>query len=207
MFYLLDLDGVVVFYRFEQDVWANRVPQKVSELKHIPLHEAKNYCFQMYEQYRGTIYWSDIEHWSNLFGFDLLKLYDEVKIYPDAMRLLRRIKEMNHKAVIVTASFPRVNERKTSQIRDLIYRIYSVFDFKTTKEDPEFFSSVLSSLNTTPEECVFVDDIITNVLTGRRAGIKSVWLWRKEEMNEIELNDLKKYRNEPHITSLDELIL
>ncbi|MEM3342184.1 MAG: HAD-IA family hydrolase, partial [Thermoplasmata archaeon] len=188
-----------------QDVWSNRVPEKVAELKGIDILEAKKYCFQMYEKYRGTIYWSDIYHWSDQFGFDILSLYDDVKIYPDAIRLLERIEKNRHKAIVVTASFPEINIKKTLPIKNYVYKIYTILDFKTTKEYPAFFSGVLDSLGAKPEDCIFVDDLIKNVLSAREAGIKSYWLWRKEEMNEIELNDMKKYSTEPHITSLDQL--
>ena len=57
------------------------------------------------------------------------------------------------------------------------------------KPDPEFFRRALEALEVRPEESVFVDDLIENVISARNVGIRSYQFTGTSDLEQLLVND------------------
>ena len=53
------------------------------------------------------------------------------------------------------------------------------------KPDPKMYAAIVAALNTTPEECLFVDDRACNLEGAARAGMKAVQMARSEFLPDV----------------------
>jgi putative hydrolase of the HAD superfamily len=110
-------------------------------------------------------------------------------VYEDSFPVLDKLKE-NYKLLLLTNGSPDLQNTKL----DITPELVPYFDeivisgaFGRGKPDPTIFEHALSLLNIQNEEAIMVgDNLMTDILGAKRAGIKSVWINRHgKERNEV----------------------
>ncbi len=92
---------------------------------------------------------------------------------------LKKLKAQGISLNVLTAS-PHSNLDaclKRLGIWELFDRVWSCEDFKTTKSDVNIYHMVAEELGTKTEQCVFFDDNINAIMTGKRSGMKVVGVY------------------------------
>ena len=95
------------------------------------------------------------------------------KLIPEALSLLRKLKEAGIPTALVTSS----NEVKMAHLWEQLPELKSYFDTIITadqitgsKPDPEGYLMAAASLSKNIEECVVVEDSLQGVMAGKNAG-------------------------------------
>ena len=110
-------------------------------------------------------------------------------VYEDSFSVLDQLKG-NYKLLLLTNGSPDLQNTKL----DITPELVPYFDeivisgaFGRGKPDPTIFEHALSLLNIEKEEALMVgDNLMTDILGAKRAGIKSVWINRHDkERNEV----------------------
>jgi len=110
-------------------------------------------------------------------------------VYEDSFSVLDQLKG-NYKLLLLTNGSPDLQNTKL----DITPELVPYFDeivisgaFGRGKPDPSIFEHALSLLNIKTENAIMVgDNLMTDILGAKRAGIKSVWINRHgKESNEV----------------------
>ena len=56
---------------------------------------------------------------------------------------------------------------------------------KAAKPDRKIFDILLEKYSLIPEECLFIDDIETNILTAKTVGMKAIWLYDSLDLKQL----------------------
>lgn len=128
------------------------------------------------------------------FAFYLAELFPEERrrhpfVYEDSFPVLDQLKG-NYKLLLLTNGSPDLQQTKL----DITPELVPYFDeivisgaFGRGKPDPTIFEHALSLLHLSKEQAIMVgDNLMTDILGAKRAGIKSVWINRHDkERNEV----------------------
>lgn len=110
-------------------------------------------------------------------------------VYDDTFQTLDALKG-KYKLLLLTNGSPDLQNTKleiTPELVPYFDQIVISGDFGRGKPDPTLFEFALSRLSLNKDEVIMVgDNLMTDILGAKRAGIKSVWLNRhQKERNEI----------------------
>ena len=128
------------------------------------------------------------------FAYSLAEQFPEERrrnpfVYEDSFSVLDQLKG-NYKLLLLTNGSPDLQHTKL----DITPELVPYFDeivisgaFGRGKPDPTIFEHALSLLNIEKEQVLMVgDNLMTDILGAKRAGIKSVWINRhNKERNEV----------------------
>lgn len=176
--FLLDNDGVLSNAIHYDDFWYRLVPRELAKRRKVSFKEASKFCINMYDKTEGTLNWADVTFWNKLFGFDIRPYLKSPKPFPDALKFL---KKHGKRSIVVTAAHPDFFSVTIKYIKKYVKKVYSTFDFGLTKEDVGFFKALMLKEKLSPENCIFVDDMLKNVLAARKAGITAYVIDRKSK--------------------------
>ncbi len=86
---------------------------------------------------------------------------------------LEKLKNAGHVLHVLTASSHSYVDPclKRLGIFNMFDKVWTVEDFPCSKDDPLIYSLAAQQLNTTVDNCVFVDDNLTAVATAKQAGM------------------------------------
>uniref|UniRef100_UPI002615E6B3 HAD family hydrolase n=1 Tax=Thermococcus sp. TaxID=35749 RepID=UPI002615E6B3 len=138
---------------------------------------------------RDTYDWHDWNFFFKLFDLnlryeDLLRKYPhKLQVYPDTRPALEWLRSEGCKLGVVTSgpAYQRLKLELTG-LREYFDVVVTREDARTIKPDPKIFLVAIESLNTRPEEAVFVGDSLTQDVYGaKNVGMTSVWINRSDE--------------------------
>jgi HAD superfamily hydrolase (TIGR01509 family) len=107
---------------------------------------------------------------------------NDVKLFPDAERLIARARESGTPLGLVTSSMPWYLDAVT-KTHPILEKAFDVRvcqgDVSASKPDPESFLTAAKRLGTPPEECVAVEDSVNGVASASSAGCRVVGIDRE----------------------------
>ncbi len=142
-----------------------------------------------------TTFWMRL---SKMFGVkasyiesDWLKSFKKtVKLNKDVVKIINKVKADGYKVVTLSNTMS-VHERLHRKLGH--YKFFSnVFlsnRMKMEKPDVRIYRLVAARLDVKPEECVFIDDKVRNVIGARKTGMKAIVFKNSAKLEK----DLKKY--------------
>lgn len=125
------------------------------------------------------------------FCYDLFRtlysanMQNKTKPYEGIISCLEKLKEKGIKSVVVSnKNDDAVKKLCSDYFGNLVFTAYGRKDEIPAKPDPAMVDITVKEMNVSKNECVFVGDSDTDILTARNAGIKSVgvlWGFRDKE--------------------------
>ena len=115
---------------------------------------------------------------------DFLKVWSGLlSANKEIVPLVSRLKE-DHRLVLASNT-DQIHFTYSKQHFDVLQYIdpnFLSYEMGLLKPDPAFFRHVLQSLEATPGECVFIDDVAENVESARSLGITAVQFQSNESL-------------------------
>lgn len=127
--------------------------------------------------------------------------------YPHVVETLEALRERGFKMAVVT------NSRKAAvcptltrwEVQHLFDAVLTIEDVSHGKPDPEMIHRALNKLNVSPSDAIIVGDSKSDVLAGKRAGIKTIGFSPSENWKYLALESLRFTAPSHLIHSYDEL--
>ncbi len=180
-----DVDGTLVDQRFNDIIWEEEIPRQVAMIRGWDFEQAKDYVLREYSRIGDKdIRWYDINYWLKKFGIssparDILKKWEkEIRVYPDVLPVLTRLKE-RFKLIIITC-MPRIFlDEKIHTFSHLFERVFStISDFKEVKS-PSLYRRIAQILGVPPGDILHIGDHpVLDVAFSREAGYRSLLISR-----------------------------
>ncbi|WMJ87420.1 HAD-IA family hydrolase [Anaerocolumna sp. MB42-C2] len=115
-------------------------------------------------------------------AYDIVYNDDKVKFYDDVITMFTEIKK-NYKIVILSDTWPSLKRiLKNKGILPMLDGLIMSCDYGATKETTKLFEITTQELNLIPEECVFIDDSISNLENAEKAGYNPVLMDRNDKI-------------------------
>ena len=132
--------------------------------------------------------------------------FEDVKLYPEVSDTLKQLESRDIKLGIATHLPREVVLRHLSefQIQDYFDAIISFDDTDEHKPSPKPLQIALSKLNIDKSNAIFIGDMAEDILTGKRAGVKTVGVMRKDNPYQT-LEKLMEHSPDFIISNLSEI--
>ncbi|MDR2213236.1 MAG: GMP/IMP nucleotidase [Pseudomonadales bacterium] len=162
---LLDMDGTLLDLNFDNQFWLDYLPRRYSELRGVPLAEARALEQELSDSLHGHLLWYCIDHWSEALGVDVLSLKREmahlVRLRADSAAFLQFLRDSGKRSVLVTNAHPKALAFKlqASGLEQHPFDArYSSHRFGLAKENPGFWDSLRAAGDFDYARCLFIDD-------------------------------------------------
>lgn len=129
-----------------------------------------------------------------------------VKLYPEVVEVLEMLKSKGIKMGIVThlPTFAISQHLDVFGVKDFFDSVVAFEDTDEHKPSAKPLLIALSKLNIEPSDSVFVGDMIQDILTGKRAGVKTVAVIREKNPYQTK-EKLLEYKPDYLISNLSEI--
>jgi putative hydrolase of the HAD superfamily len=187
---LLDMDGTLLDKHFDDYFWETLVPQEYSRRQGLPLAQAREEVFALYQREEGTLNWTDIDFWSQVLDLDIPALKESIRhlieVHPDAREFLRYVRRLGKKVVLVTNAHCKTLDLKMHHTGLLRHfdEVISSFDLGRPKEDLEFWKILAERLGFDPNRTMLVDDNADVLAAARDYGIQHLFFKAKSSSQE-----------------------
>jgi putative hydrolase of the HAD superfamily len=198
-----DVDGTIVERSFMDRFWNELIPKLYAEKHGTSREEALEFVKKSYDEIGDRdVRWYLPDYWFERFQLeinldDILEDFrGELKIYPDAMEILRRLK--SYKLIAVSNAVREILEFELSEISEYFWKTFSCpSDFGDIRKRPEIYLMICEFIDTPPSEILHIGDHpFFDFEVPRKAGIRSILLDRVGNDGHIrsliELEDLIK---------------
>lgn len=113
--------------------------------------------------------------------------------YPHMHETLRTLRDLGYKMAVVTNSRRAVVEPVLTrwQMNDLFDLIVTIEDVSYGKPDPQMIHHALNGLNVSPSEAFIMGDSKSDVVAGKRAGLKTIAFAPEENWKYLALDALR----------------
>lgn len=131
----------------------------------------------------------------------------DVTLYPEVKDVLQQLKSDDIKIGMVT-HLPKVvilEHLINLGIRGYFDSIVTFDDTDEHKPSPKPLLIALSQMNVNPQNAVFVGDMIQDILTGKRAGVKTIAMIRDDKPYQLK-DELVKYNPDYFVSNLTEIL-
>jgi len=206
-FVLLDMDGTLLDKHFDDYFWEELVPEKFSELKRIPLEEAKNQLHAAYRAQEKTLNWTDLDYWTRQLGIDIIALKQSisrrVQVHPGVEPFLQFLQREKKQIVLVTNAHPKTVQIKLAQTTLIPYfnAILCSSDIGLPKEEVHFWRGAQRVLGFDKERSLFVDDNEDVLLAAHAFGIKYLF-FKAHASSRVPRDDSKNFPSLRHFGEL-----
>jgi HAD superfamily hydrolase (TIGR01509 family) len=174
---LLDMDGVLLDRRFDDDFWHALVPARYAAENALDVEAARDALIARYRAEEGTLNWTDLHFWSRELGLDIPALKAEaaagIAWLPHATCFLEALGRRGVRRVLVTNAHPdtvRVKAEVTG-FPALLDAAVSAFDLGAGKENAAFWDRLNARLPYDPARAVLVEDSAQNLASAAAFGI------------------------------------
>jgi HAD superfamily hydrolase (TIGR01509 family) len=174
---LLDMDGVLLDRRFDDDFWNRHVPARYAARHGLSEPAARARLAARYRAHEGTLCWTDVDFWSRELGLDIRALKagaaDGIAFLPHAVCFLDALAARGIRRVLVTNAHPetvRIKARATGLAGHLDV-VVSAFALGVGKEEAAFWARLEATVPYRPDASVLVEDSPANLASARRHGI------------------------------------
>lgn len=103
---------------------------------------------------------------------------EDLVAFPDALWLLRHLKENNVKIAVASSSKNTIKILSKIKLLDMFDTVVTGYDFSKGKPDPEIFLITARRLNIEPVECVVFEDAVEGINAGINAGMLTIGVCR-----------------------------
>ncbi len=175
---LLDMDGVLLDLRFDNDFWHEQLPREVVAVHGGSLTEVRSQLARRYAALRGTLSWYDVRYWSDALSLDVSALQtrfaERVSVHPGAVEFIAALAALRLRPWLVTNAHPETLALKlaASPLRPLFERIICAHDFGMPKEHPGFWARMATAHPFDPNRALLVDDNLAALASAGRHGIR-----------------------------------
>ena len=200
-----DLDGTLVDFGFVNSIWLEGVPRMFAEKEKIPLDSARELLKKEYDNVgMEKLEWYNIRYWLKKFGLseDWRPLFESyksrVKMYPEALDVLEKLKSENFTLILVTNSpeeFLAIELEETG-IRRFFRHIFSATsEFGQVKNTTDFYLKIASIVDVSPERIIHVGDNWNfDYEIPKKTGMTTYFLDRANQReDEWVVHDLKEF--------------
>jgi HAD superfamily hydrolase (TIGR01509 family) len=171
---LLDMDGTLLDLHYDNYFWSTYLPKRYSEIKKIPLQQAKAQLHQHIHSLEGTLNWYCLDYWSEALEINIGELKAEPAIKhkiaerPHTLAFLQFLQQQKKHVVLVTNAHPIGLNMKlaATSFGEHLHHIISSHQFNAPKEDQHFWRCLAKHLSTVtddrpsfdPAKTLFIDD-------------------------------------------------
>ena len=126
-----------------------------------------------------------IERWNQIAMFEYAH---NIKLKPNVRTYLEKLKENNIKIGLATASPQELYESvlKNNKIYDYFDAFTTLQEVKKDKNYPDIYLLTSEKLGICPEECAVFEDILIGINTCKKANFKTVGVYDKYAVNDLE---------------------
>jgi len=187
-----DLGGVYL-----SDCWGKEVMQKISKKYNIPLKKLKtvndNFVLKLS---RGEISEKDflkkfIKDSDIINGVNELILKENKIIYPELKNIFLKLKN-NYELAMMNNESTEWNEYriKKFKLKKYFKYILSSCILKKSKPDEFYYKQALYAMNISPNELLFIDNTLDNVLGAKKCGIQTIYFKNPKQLK----TELRKFQ-------------
>lgn len=179
MHYIFDFDGTLVD---SMPFWAG-THQKALEAYGIPAPEGFAQTITPLGNLKAAEYAISLgvpipadEHLSNIKAALNIGYLTDIPLKQTVKETLLELQQNGHTLHVLTASSHSYVDPclKRLGVYDLFDRVWTVEDFPCAKNDPLIYQLAAERLETSLDNCVFVDDNLTAVTTAKTAGMRVI---------------------------------
>ncbi|SDO47830.1 GMP/IMP nucleotidase [Desulforhopalus singaporensis] len=173
----LDLDGTLLDKYFDDYFWEHFVPRTYAGKFGISEQNAREKLMATYAAVENTLYWTDLDHWSQQLELDICALKkevsDRVALRPFVMVFLDHLQEKNKEIFLVTNAHPKTLSIKMDRIdlRDRFTGIVCSKEVGAAKEQPEFWDRLHRFIDYDKKRTLFIDDTERVLDSATRSGL------------------------------------
>jgi len=174
---LLDMDGTLLDRYFDDYFWEVFVPQEYARVNGMPREKAARELMARYKKEEGTLNWTDIDFWSEELGLDIPFLKTQVdhliQVHPYVEQFLQFLKDAGKRSFLVTNAHGKTLDLKMKKTRlgPFFNDIVSAHDVGIPKEEPRFWTALVSRVAYDPDRTLLAEDSEANLISAREAGI------------------------------------
>ena len=210
---LLDMDGTLLDKYHDDHLWEFLVPEAYAKMHNIPIEQAIKELKIKYASAKGTILWSDMDHWSKEIGTDIRELRENAKhliqAHPHTIRFLEFLKTRKKKVFLVTAAPLDDIEFKIghAELKEYFDAIYSQIEINLPKESPKFWRFLQKLIGYNPDTTLLAEDKEDILEAARLSGIKHL-VFKKASNSQLHPKELINSKNTTitEINHFDEII-
>ncbi|MFC1698298.1 HAD family hydrolase [Nanoarchaeota archaeon] len=117
---------------------------------------------------------------------------DKLKIFPEAVELIKKLKEQNF-LVAVSTSGNRIKANINvgiAQIKDYLDAVTNGDEVEHSKPDPHIYSITAEKLQVPPEDCIVIEDTPNGITAAKRAGMKCIGITNSFSKDKLEEADI-----------------
>jgi len=195
-----DVDGTLIKSDFNDLIWQKEIPSLYAKKERISFTEAHKEIARKYEKVgEKNIRWYDINFWLQSLNLNvkwkeiLSKYEDKIKLYPDVLPALKRLKK-KFPLIIITGMPTELLTPKLKKIGNYFVHSFStISEFKNVKT-PSVYLKICQKLKVSPEKILHIGDHWEfDYLYPRGIGIKTIFIDREnEKKGEWIIKDLRE---------------
>ena len=165
---MLDMDGVLLDQRFDNDFWREWLPRRYAEARGSEPAAARRALLRRFARRRGSLDWYDIDYWSEQLGLDVAALQarfaaletGRIRMHPGAQRFVERLRSRGIRPWLVTNAHPETLALKLAAtgIDALCAPVVCAHEFGVPKEDPTFWPRLAAVHPFDAASALLVDD-------------------------------------------------
>ncbi len=197
-----DVDGTIVDGKFMDRFWNELIPRYFSERHGVSYSEALEFVKRCYDEVGDRdLRWYLPEYWFQRFQLDiqlrdvLEEFRNELKIYPDALDMLEKLKE-KYKLIAVSNAVREIMDFELAELSKFFWRTFSCpSDLGDIRKEPRIYLQICRVIDLKPSEILHIGDHpYFDLEVPSKAGIRSILIDREG-----------RYETDGHIRSLREI--
>ena len=177
---LLDMDGTLLDLHFDNYFWQTHLPQRYADIHGLELTEAAAKLELQVKQHEGKLQWYCLEFWSQALDVNIRLLKEEIMhkiaLRPHVKEFLNALRSAGKRIVLITNAHPQSLDLKlqVTQLDHWLDVVISSHEFKTPKEEQEFWRQLQQRETFDPARTLFIDDTLRILDSARDYGIQHV---------------------------------
>ncbi len=146
-----------------------------------------------------------LERFSDIYREESLKGYKKAKLFPDAIRTIKHLKNRGLKLGIGTLREKQIITDTLKKTKLEGYFNVIVTNEKKLSKDKLFFEA-MKQLSIYPTETIIIGDAQNDIIAAKKLGIKCILFYPKENKKYYKFADLKKLKPDIIVRNHSEII-
>lgn len=174
---LLDMDGTLLDLAFDNYFWQQYVPRAYARENALDEDTSRDRLIAKFSADQGSLNWYCLDYWSEQLQLDLPALKREIKhlvqLRPHALEFLQRLHGSGRDVVMVTNAHRTTLDIKMDEVdlRPWFHRVVVSHDFRSPKEEQDFWHQLQALHPFDPARTLLVDDTERVLESARKYGI------------------------------------
>lgn len=160
----LDMDGTLLDKYYDDYFWGEYVPQAYASQNQLDIANAKEQLYKTYKSVENTLYWTNLDYWSERLGLDIVAMKREISHliagHPSINEYFAYMQEIGKALYLITNAHPSSLALKMEQVQlhGRFKRVVCSAEVGAAKEQPEFWPRLQHLLAYDKERTLFADD-------------------------------------------------